>query len=36
VAPGAAADLALFDPDMNCLATIIAGHVVHRAHNAPL
>lgn len=31
IAEGATADIALFDPSMNCLATIIAGHVVHRA-----
>ena len=31
IAPGAAADLALYDADMNCLATIIAGHPVHGA-----
>ena len=36
IAPGAAADLALFDKNMDCLATVIAGHPAHRADNSPL
>lgn len=31
ISPGAAADIALFDANMNCLATVIAGHTVYCA-----
>lgn len=36
ISPGTAADIALFDDDMNCLATVIAGHVVYNSDKSPL
>lgn len=36
IAPGAAADIAVFDASMNCLATFIAGHPVYAAESFSL